>query len=126
MEISTYNESHPENLRSTCVLLMNEFNRALPDADARMYHGGPVWFINDNPIAGYYVGSDLVNVLFWSGQSFSRPGLIAQGKFKAAGISYFGAADVDRDALQSWLEDSKTIQWDYKNLRAKKGKLDRL
>ncbi len=65
-------------------------------------------------------------MLFWSGQSFDEPGLHPEGTFKAAEKRYRSVADVDLDELAGWLEKSKTIQWDYKNIRKAKGNLQRL
>lgn len=99
---------------------------AMPTAKNKIWHGAPVWFINDNPIVGYDVLKDCVRLLFWSGQSFDEPGLSAEGSFKAAEARYTQADQIDSDSLQRWLEKSQTIQWDYKNIRKRRGELVRL
>lgn len=58
---------------------------------------------------------------------FDEPGLdVVGGKFKDASAFFSSAAEVDLEALERWLEKSATIQWDYKNLVKRKGKLERL
>ena len=65
-------------------------------------------------------------MLFWSGQSFEENPLEAIGKFKAAGIYFQNVQDIPVQDLTNWLQKSKTIQWDYKNLVKRKGVLERL
>ena len=56
----------------------------LPDAEQKIWHAHPVWFLNGNPIVGYSKLKECVRLLFWSGQSFDEPGLQKEGSFKAA------------------------------------------
>ena len=112
-----YNNALPDEQKNICTLLMREIDKNLPNATSRIYYANPVWFISDNPIVGYNVASKGISLLFWSGQSFKTPGLVAAGKFKATKIIYRNAADIDVKVLEKWLEESKKIQWDYKNLR---------
>jgi hypothetical protein len=65
-------------------------------------------------------------VLFRSGQSFDEDGLHPEGKFKAAQVVYTDSSQVDGDALTRWLKKAQIIQWDYKNIVARKGELERL
>ena len=65
--------------------------------------------------------------MFWSGADFGETDLNVRGeKFKDASIFYTSVSDIDKEKLQQWLEKSKTIQWDYKNIVKRKGKLERL
>jgi hypothetical protein len=64
--------------------------------------------------------------LFWSGQSFDEEGLQKEGSFKAAEARYTTAEDINLKDLKRWLKKSKEIQWDYKNIVKRKGKLKRL
>jgi hypothetical protein len=108
-----------------CARLRAEIERGLPGADSKVWHGHPVWFIKGNPIVGYDKLKDCVRLLFWS-QSFDSPGLTAGGKFKAAEKRYVSVDEVDGDALEAWLDDARRIQWDYKNIVKRKGRLERL
>lgn len=65
--------------------------------------------------------------MFWSGADFNENGLNIEGKkFKDASIFYNNAKDIKVEDLNQWLEKSKEIQWDYKNIVKRKGKLERL
>lgn len=82
--------------------------------------------MDDNPIVGFSRLKDALRLLFWSGQSFEEPALISEGKFKAAEVRYTSADQIDTGDLKRWLEKSRSIQWDYKNLIKRKGILERL
>jgi hypothetical protein len=75
---------------------------------------------------GYSKLKHCVRLLFWSGQSFEEPDLVPEGKFKAAEVRYTDVEQVDPKALKRWLRKAKEIQWDYKNLVKRKGRLERL
>lgn len=126
IDIQAFNAGQKDEAREVCELLASEIDRALPSAESKIWHRHPVWFLDGNPIVGYSRLKDCVRLLFWSGQSFEEPGLTAQGRFRAAEARYTSPEQVDRDALRSWLEKAKTIQWDYKNIVKRRGKLERL
>ena len=124
--IIAYNAAQQSADRAICDRLAAEISSALPDAAGRVWHGGPVWFLNDNPIVGYWVRKVGVQLLFWSGQSFDEPGLAPEGKFKAAQARFTAADQIDAVALQGWLAKARVIQWDYKNIVKRRGVLERL
>jgi hypothetical protein len=107
-------------------MLADEIDRALPDAENKVWHAHPVWFLDGNPIVGYSKLKGCVRLLFWSGQSFKAKGLKKEGTFKAAEARYTTAGDVDVDQLARWLAESRDVQWDYKNLIRRKGRLMRV
>lgn len=124
--ISAYNKAQTRPFRKICDALAAEIDRGLQTLENKVWHGGPVWFIEGNPIVGYWVRKDSVQLLFWSGQSFKEPGLKREGKFKAAEVSYKDIADISIAPLRRWLKKSRSIQWDYKNIVKRKGELKRL
>ena len=124
--IAGFHDAQAESDRKICELLAREINNALPEAESKIWHGHPVWFISDNPIVGYSKLKDCVRLLFWSGQSFDAEGLKPEGSFKAAEVRYSDRDEVDIDQLQEWLEESREVQWDYKNIVKRKGELRRL
>lgn len=85
-----------------------------------------MWFLDGNPIVGYSKLKQCVRLLFWRGQSFEEEGLTREGTFKAAEARFTSVDDIDAKALARWLQKAKTIQWDYKNIVKRKGKLDKL
>ena len=120
-----YNDALDATNKAICAVLAAEIDRALADAESRIWHRNPVWFIDGNPVAGYDKLKHCVRVLFWSGQSFDEDGLKNEGSFKAAEARYTDVAQVDVEALQRWLGKARDIQW-YKNIVKRKGKLERL
>lgn len=125
-EITHYNESLSADRREICDLLAREITTNLPEATNKVWHGSPVWFLDGNPVAGYSSLKDSVQLLFWSGQSFDEPGLKDEGSFKAAEIRYSRKDEVNTDDLKRWLNKAETMQWDYKNIVKKRGRLDRI
>lgn len=125
-EIAAYHEQLAEQDRLICDQLYQIISTNLPEAEHKIWHSHPVWFLEGNPIVGYHKLKDSVRVLFWSGQSFETPGLQPEGKFKAAEIRYTDATQINPSSLIQWIEESKNIQWDYKNIVKRKGVLERL
>ena len=65
--------------------------------------------------------------MFWSGTGFDEEGLNIRGKkFKDASVFYDHVSDIDINDLKRWLQKSRGIQWDYKNIVKRKGNLERL
>jgi hypothetical protein len=124
--ITDYNNEQADNDKAICDLLYNEINRNLPEAESKIWHAHPVWFLDGNPIVGYSKLKGSVRLLFWSGQSFDEPGLQNEGTFKAAEKRYVLVDEVDIADLGRWLKKARGIQWDYKNLVKRKGGLERL
>jgi hypothetical protein len=112
--------------RAICDRLAQEIERHLPDAENKVWHAHPVWFLDSNPIVGYSKLKSCVRLLFWSGQSFEEAGLTKEGSFKAAEVRYTTVDQIDIDALARWLAKAREIQWDYKHLVRRKGRLERL
>lgn len=125
-EITAYNYRQTPADREICDTLLHEISRNLPEADSKIWHAHPVWFLNGNPVVGYSKLKDAVRLLFWSGQSFGEDALQGEGKFKAAEMRYTDAVQVNSADLKRWLEKSRLIQWDYKNIVKRKGVLERL
>lgn len=55
-----------------------------------------------------------------------EPDLLPEGSFKAAEARYTDGSQIDTVSLKCWLEKSINIQWNYKNIVKRKGKLERL
>lgn len=125
-QVQAYNNiQSPENI-AICDQLADHISMKLLEAQNKIWHGAPVWFLNGNPIVGYWVRKNHVQLLFWSGQSFDEPGLAATGTFKAAEARYTAVEQISADDLSRWLEKANKIQWDYKNIVKGKDILERL
>jgi hypothetical protein len=125
-DTSAYNAALAPADRKIADLLAREIDRALPEAENKIWHAHPVWFLDGNPVAGYSKLKESVRLLFWSGQTFEETGLAPEGKFKAAEARYTAVEQVDTNALARWLGKARDIQWDYKNIVKRKGMLERL
>ena len=125
-DIQAYNDALAASDTLICDLLASEIDRALAEATSKIWHRHPVWFLDGNPVAGYSKLKGGIRLLFWSGQSFDESGLLPEGSFKAAEARYTEAAQVDVEALRRWLGKARGIQWDYKNIVRRKGRLERL
>jgi hypothetical protein len=125
-DIKAYNNALNANDKKICNMLAAEIDKALKDAENKIWHAHPVWFLDGNPVAGYHKLKDSVRLLFWSGQSFDEPGLTSEGSFKAAEKRYTSPGEIKVTHLRRWLKKAKAIQWDYKNIVKRKGKLVRL
>ena len=121
-----YNKALAPSDRAICQILARQIDRTLPEAENKIWHGHPVWFLDGNPIVGYSRLKDCVRLLFWSGQSFTEKGLKREGSFKAAEDRYMAVDEVDAEKLGRWLVEARDVQWDYKNLIRRKGRLERL
>jgi hypothetical protein len=121
-----YNEAQTPGERAICRLLAREIDRHLPEAENKVWHAHPVWFLDGNPVVGYSRLKDCVRLLFWSGQSFKEKGLAKEGSFKAAEARFTDVEQVDAKKLERWLAEARDVQWDYKNLVRRKGRLERL
>ncbi len=126
-EIQAYHEKQSDSDKEICDVLYSEINKTLTEAENKMWHRHPVWFLDGNPIVGYSKLKDCIRLMFWSGMSFDedqlKPGT---GKFKDASARYTDVEQIDKKDLKRWLEKSREIQWDYKNIVKRKGKLIRL
>ena len=125
-DIAKYHQALAPADRKICEKLAHEIDRVLPEAESKVWHAHPVWFLDGNPVAGYSKLKDGVRLLFWSGQSFDEKGLAKEGSFKAAEVRYDALEQVNVSDLERWLGKARDIQWDYKNLVKRKGKLERL
>ena len=125
-DTAAYNKGQGPADRKICDLLAKEIDRHLPEAENKIWHRHPVWFLDGNPIVGYSKLKDCVRLLFWSGQSFEETGLEKEGSFKAAEARYTAVDQVDPKTLRRWLAKARDIQWDYRNLIRRKGRLERL
>lgn len=125
-DIRAYNAAQSPADKRICDALAKAIARHLKDAESKIWHRHPVWFLDGNPIVGYSKLKDCIRLLFWSGQSFDEPGLAVEGSFKAAEARYTSADQISAKDLQRWLKKASAIQWDYKNIVKRKGKLERL
>jgi|SRR5690606_577776 len=126
-DILKYNQSQTASDSEICDALATLIDGNLPGAEGKIWHRHPVWFLEGNPIVGYVKLKAGIRLMFWSGMGFDEEKLKAgTGKFKDASMLYTTAEEVDANDVKRWLDKAGEIQWDYKNLVKRKGKLERL
>lgn len=125
--IQAYNDSLLASDKVICDRLAHVIDQHLPEAENRIWHAHPVWFLHGNPIVGYSRQKAGIRLMFWSGAGFEEEALNVRGaKFKDASIFYHSVDDINETDLIRWLSKSCNIQWDYKNIVKRKGVLERL
>lgn len=126
-EIINYNNKQSLDDKEICYQLATIIDGELTEAENKIWHAHPVWFLNGNPIVGYSKQKAGISLMFWSGADFEEEKLrVRIGKFKDASIFYNSTAEIDSNDLIRWLKKSKEIQWDYKNIVKRKGKLEKI
>ena len=127
IDIQTYNNSQSAENKLICDALAEQINLHLSEAENKIWHAHPVWFLDGNPIVGYSKQKKGIRLMFWSGKSFEETKLNVLGaKFQDASIFYNSVNEIDTTNLKIWLQKAKEIQWDYKNIVKRKGVLERL
>lgn len=124
--IAEYNEGLDPISKAMAEKLERLIRAGLPEAESKIWHAHPVWFLEGNPIVGYSKRKQGTVLMFWSGDSFDEPKLKNNGSFKAGEIKYFDASEIDDADVFRWVSKSREIQWDYKNIIKRKGELVRI
>lgn len=125
IDIQIYNDKQTSIDKEICNLLATTIDSELTEAESKIWHAHPVWFLNANPIVGYSKQKAGLRLMFWSDADFEEVKLDVIGnKFKDASIFYTSIEQIHTDDIKRWLKKSKEIQWDYKNIVKRKGQLE--
>ena len=125
--IQNYNQQFSSDDREIVEKLAKIINENLPEAENKIWHSHPVWFLEGNPIVGYSKQKAGIRLMFWSGKSFEEEKLnILGGKFQDASVFFNSVEEINENDLKNWLQKSREIQWDYKNIVKRKGQILRL
>ncbi len=126
-DIKTYNDKQEPDDKKICDLLSQTIENELPEAESKIWHAHPVWFLDGNPVVGYSKQKAGWRLMFWSGADFEEDNLNIKGvKFKDASVFFTSPDQINIEDLTRWLKKSRDIQWDYKNIVKRKGVLERL
>lgn len=126
-DIQSYNSAQTPKDEPICTNLATIIDIGLPQAESKIWHGHPVWFLEGNPIVGYSKQKPGIRLMFWSGADFEEDELtIRAGKFKDASKFYTIETEMKEEEIMRWLQESEVIQWDNKNIVKRKGVLERL
>ena len=120
-EIIGYNNNQASDDIEICNQLANLIQQELTEAENKIWHAHPVWFLEGSPIVGYSKQKKGIRLMFWSGADFEESNLNVVGKkFKDASVFYNKVNEIKEDELLRWLKKSREIQWDYKNIVKRK------
>lgn len=126
-EIQEFNDQQATTDKEICDLLASTIDTGLKKSESKIWHAHPVWFLDGNPIVGYSKQKPGWRLMFWSGADFEEEKLNVVGKkFKDASIFYTTIDQINTKDIKRWLKKSKEIQWDYKNIVKRKGRLEKL
>lgn len=126
-DILDYIEKQSGSDKEICDVLSKIIDAELNDAENKIWHSHPVWFLEENPIVGFSRQKKEIRLMFWSGKSFQEEKLNVEGdKFQDASIFFNDKTEINEVDLKRWLKKSVEIQWDYKNLVKRKGQLIKL
>lgn len=126
-EFINYNKALNKTDQEICNALLEIISENMPEAESKIWHRHPVWFLDGNPVVGYSKLKNSIRLMFWSGADFEEEDLKpGSGKFKDASIDFTSSEQIKPSKLKRWLRKAKTIQWDYKNVVKRKGVLVRL
>jgi hypothetical protein len=126
-QIAAYSEAQSPPSRAICNVLRKLIDTTIPRATSKVWHGSPVWFIDDNPVVGYTATAKGVNLLFWNGRALDEPDLKPVGKYGAAQAGFADASDLDPKVIRRWLKKAGANVFDsrafFKKMR--EGKVPR-
>lgn len=126
-EIKAFNDEQISGDKEICDRLATIIEKGMAEAESKIWHSHPVWFLDGNPIVGYSKQKAGIRLMFWSGADFEEEKLNIRGKkFKDASLFYNNFSEIETKDLKRWLKKSKEIQWNYKNLVQRKGQFKRL
>ena len=126
-DVKLYNDQQSADDRLICDWLARAIDMELDGSENKIWHAHPVWFLEGNPIVGYSKQKAGIRLMFWSGADFEEDRLNVRGpKFKDASLFINNVSELDAADMKRWLKKSRDIQWDYKNIVKRKGRLERL
>jgi len=122
--IAAYDRAQSPAFCEMCDVLRKLIDASIPKADCKVWHGSPVWFIDDNPVVGFNATAKTVNLLFWNGQAFDEPALVPVGKYRAAQAVFRDASEIEPAVVRRWLKKARSDVFDsrafFKKLREEK------
>jgi hypothetical protein len=100
-DIKRYNDGQTLDDKAICQLLAQTINNVLTEADSKIWHKHPVWFLDGNPVVGYSRQKAGWRLMFWSGASFEEEGLAVKGgKFKDASVFFTAVEQINTSEIE--------------------------
>lgn len=106
--IQAFNNNLATVDKQICHVLATTIDAELTEAESKIWHSHPVWFLDGNPIVGYSKQKAGMRLMFWSGAGFEEEGLNVIGKkFKDASIFLHDSRRDRHDIAQPLAEKVK-------------------
>ena len=87
--------------QAICDQLASIINEQLSEAEGKIWHGHPVWFLEGNPRVDYSKQQKGLRLMFWSVADFEEPDLNIRGhNIKDASIFYQTGTDINTESLK--------------------------
>jgi hypothetical protein len=112
--IAAYSRVQSPAFGTMCNQLRKLIDANIPKATSKVWHGSPVWFLDENPVVGYSTTAKSVNLLFWNGRALEEPSFKPVGKYGAAQAVFSGAGEIDPKLVRRWLVKARTDVFDSK------------
>ncbi len=71
-EIKAYNEKQSPEDSEICNRLAALIDKELTEAENKIWHSHPVWFLDGNPVVGYSKQKAGIRLMFWSGTDLKK------------------------------------------------------
>jgi hypothetical protein len=118
--VAAWSRAQLPSHRAICHALRPLIDAALPRATSKVWHGAPVWFLEENPVVGFSVKGGAVSLLFWNGVAFGDPALKPVGKYGAAEAVFSSAEGIPPAVVRRWLKKAGTDVFDSKAFFARR------
>ncbi len=102
-DIDDYLDSLAEPARGIAAQLRSLVDAALPDADAKLWHGHPVWMAGRKPLAGFKAYTAHVTFMIWHGRPIAGDTARLESGPHMATVKVRTAADIDPTAFAGWI-----------------------
>jgi len=100
-EIKAYNTRQEPTDKEICEVLASTIDSEMTEAESKIWHAHPVWFLDGNPIVGYSKQKSGWRLMFWSGAGFEEEKLNVIGKkFMDASIFYTTVEQINTKDLK--------------------------
>ena len=77
--IQAFNNNLATVDKQICHVLATTIDAELTEAESKIWHSHPVWFLDGNPIVGYSKQKAGMRLMFWSGAGFEEKGWPEKG-----------------------------------------------
>lgn len=96
-DVRNYNKNQSLEDKEICDQLVTIIDNELSEAENKIWHSHPVWFLDGNPIVGYSKEKSGIRLMFWSGSDFEEEKLNIRGaKFKDASVFYNKISEIKK------------------------------